>query len=574
MATHPEELRSTTQPSLASSPSASAIGNAQSPTTHAPPPIADTSSISATQSGSIVPSTTESSQGPFAQISKTPDEPDDSSPSAGDAKPAGTQQLVLENKAPLDQIDLFLNQWGQLVTDQYKNAFVVVTGNGNPRLLKIGSDAMHGLIAKFLKKLGRRATKRLLQEFCDQLRADAALLDATTMVFSRVAQKADGTVVIALHDQQNTHIHIKPGSVQVLTEGSDIYFYKAPTALPMAMPAEVGNWKRLKKYVNLNDKSFLLLVAWLSYTLAHAKVAGNVFVILLLIGGMGTGKSWICKLIIRLIDPSSIGIQRIPKKEQDLAIGLQGCQVAAYDNLGWLSQDMSDSFCTAATGGSVTARKLYTNDDVHVIKHHGAAVLNSIGDVATQPDFLQRSLSLRPSPMNANSVAGEDDLLKEFEADLPVIQRGLFDLIAQVLTHLPDAKVARPQRMFAFVRWLSAMELAHGIPIPVYQDAYAESINDSQLEGLRDNVLSSAVLDFADSLTDGKWSGTPADLLAELNAARGYVIRRAPQGWPDNEIALSKRLLPLQAALMTQGIDVQSTRGKERHITIRRIEVQ
>jgi hypothetical protein len=164
-------------------------------------------------------------------------------------------------------------------------------------------------------------------------------------------------------------------------------------------------------------------------------------------------------------------------------------------------------------------------------------------------------------------------LLKEFEADLPVIQRGLFDLIAQVLTHLPDAVVVRPQRMHAFVRWLAAMELAHGIPMPVYQDAYAELVDECQLDGLRDNVLGNAVLDLVQTLPDGTWSGTPSELLAALNLITGYGFRHAPREWPDNEIALSKRLLPLQAALMTQSIEVISTRGKERKFTINRIAV-
>ena len=76
------------------------------------------------------------------------------------------------------------------------------------------------------------------------------------------------------------------------------------------------------------------------------------------------------------------------------------------------------------------------------------------------------------------------------------------------------------------------------------------------------------MIEFAATLDQGAWSGTPAELLAKLNQFKAYGVQRPPRDWPDNEIALSKRLAPLQTALMTQGVSVQFKRGKNRRIDI------
>ena len=75
----------------------------------------------------------------------------------------------------------------------------------------------------------------------------------------------------------------------------------------------------------------------------------------------------------------------------------------------------------------------------------------------------------------------------------------------------------------------------------------------------------------ADNNSDGGWSGTPAELLDELE---DVVSKRTlySRGWPQTASALSKRLKSLQAALRRQGIEVTFSRGKYRTITIRRME--
>jgi hypothetical protein len=340
----------------------------------------------------------------------------------------------------------------------------------------------------------------------------------------------------------------------------------------MVGPADAGDAKLLKKYINLKDDQFILYLAWVTYTLAHGKREGTTFPLLVLVGGQGTGKSHLSKATITLVDPSSKGVERLPSKLHDMAISSQSGHLLVYDNLRHLTAQQSDSLCIMATGGAATTRKLYTDDEQKLIQMHCAVVLNSIVGVVEQPDLAQRSLTLRLEPMAESARRSDDELFREFAKDLPAIMRGLFDLIAKILACLPSAVVVKPQRMVGFVRWLAALERAQGLPegVAPYQELFAQVMSEGQLDSLQDNVVGAAILQFAEGLDEGEaeWQGTPADLYAKLTDAVLNDRLRMPRDWPDNAIALSKRLVSLQAALMTQGISVTFKRGKTRTIAV------
>ena len=500
-----------------------------------------------------------------SEVSGSPVAPDALTPASDAAASLGSKASVAGLEGQTQQ-DLNI----ELVQDRQGVAYVVIRGDGNPEVFRIGSDVLRGMIAQRLRRAGERATQAAISEIAEELKAQALASGQQVDVSTRVAQLPDGTRVIALHDDANSQVWITAGQVSVVSGGSHVLFSRPPMSTPMVMPALIGNYKLLKGYLNLCPQSFVLYIAWLTYTLAHAKQPGNVFVSLLLLGGEGTGKSLISKLSIRLVDPNRIGLSRMPSTVRDLGISAQQAHLLAFDNQRRLTLDMSDALCILATGGTIASRRLYTDDQQQVLQLHGALLLNGIYEFVDQPDLAQRCLPLRLDPMDEAERASEADLLRRFEVSLPVIQRGLFDLIASILKHLPAAQVTNPQRMLDFCQWLAAFELADGHPSQgIYQDAYADFLNEGQLDSVRGNVVGNAVLDFAQQLEDGEWSGTPKDLLGALNKYMAFGLQRPPRAWPDNEIALSKRLVPQIAALRTQGVIVQVERRKERTISIK-----
>lgn len=410
----------------------------------------------------------------------------------------------------------------------------------------------------------------ILKEINSDLQAEAEMAGVVTNVWRRIAP-IPGGIEIDLGNEDYTTAKITAGKVEICNEQTETLFFRPITARPMGRIAQSGDVrvKTLKRYLNLDDASFFLLRAWLSYTIATPKKSGSKFVILVLNGGQGTGKSLVSKIISDLIDPSAIDLQVLPSSAKELAIASQQSHVVCYDNLRKLTTSISDTLCIASTGGAMNDRRLYTDSELENRTLHVALVLNGIHSVINQPDLAQRCLPLYLKPIDASKRQPEGALLASLENDMPEIRRGLFDLIAGVFTFLPTAKATNPERMVEFSTWLAAMEQFEGAPDGAHQALYSCVVSEGQAESLRDGLLGSTMLDFCECLED-TWQGTPAALLTKLNSLAEHSLV-GPRDWPTNAIALSKRLQPMQAALLSQGIRIDFSRGQERKITIQKI---
>lgn len=446
--------------------------------------------------------------------------------------------------------------------------YAIDNGAGNPYAIAVGSRKLDSIIREMALEVGHgHLRKKDLFEINDGLKAYAERTGIVKQVYFRVAP-IEGGIEVDLGDEKQTRIRITAGKVETITKGSETLFFRTTSSQSMVMPAEVGDIDLLNKYLNMDPVMIVLFIAWLSYTLAHPKVHTSKYVILVLQGGQGSGKSLLCRFIVAMIDPNSVVLQRMPTNDKDLAIASQNKHVLCFDNVRDFKQSMADLLCIASTGGSITSRQLYTDAEQHALNLHAALVLNGIHSFMDQPDLAQRSLSIELQPLKDAGRKSEAQMVREFEADLPAIMRGLFDLIANIFTHLPNAEITNPERMYDFVQWLAAMEKVHGIPdAGLYQSVYSDAIKHGQLDSLLDDTLAATVVDFAQSGSGSDWFGTPAELLQELNNQVTPETKRSRE-WPTNPIALSKRLRPLQAALLSQGISMQFTRGKERTITI------
>lgn len=453
-----------------------------------------------------------------------------------------------------------------IVRSQDGKAHSIRYDKGNLYTLPVTSKQLDNIIRNEAREENKKVSRAAILNINDILQGHAEMAGEPRDVYYRVAPIKDG-VEIDRGDAAHTRFRIRPGSVEIVTSGSETLFSRNVSMLPMAMPAAVGNLDLLDKYLNLTPASVIQIKAWLSYTLAHPKVPSSKFPILLLRAGQGSGKSSLCRLVKRVIDPNAVEVQTLPKTPRDLAIDTQGAHVLCFDNIRECKPDMADKLCIAATGGALTTRQLYTDATQHVHRLHCALVLNGIHAFIEQPDLSQRCLPIDFLPMAESKRKSEVELNSELEADLPAIMRGLFDRIAEIFSHLPAAVVTHPERMIDFVHWLAASENADGVSPGTYQAMYGEALKQGQLDTLLDDSLAAALVAFAENEVTGSWTGTPTKLLAALNANLSDNTTMTKE-WPQNAIALSKRLLPLQAGLASQGIRLEMQRGRERKVII------
>ena len=460
-----------------------------------------------------------------------------------------------------------------LTLGQDGKAYSIQKDAANPYVLLVGSRQLNNIIREFGQEENLNLRKSDISDINAMLQAQAERGGVCNEIWHRVAPVSGG-IEIDLGDESHTRIRITARKVETVTSGSSCLFSRSPVSQSMAMPAEAGDLKRLAKYLNLHPIPAILLTAWITYVLAHPKLSTSKYPILVLSGGQGCGKSSLCNnILLKLIDPSRVGLQILPNNSKDLAIAAQNGHVLYFDNIRGFSQSLADVLCVAATGGVISSRQLYTDADQQVLNLHVALVLNGIHSFINQPDLAQRCLPIYLKSIPEDKRRSDTALAQEFQLDLPFIMRGLFDLIAEIFTHLPEAHPTNPERMIDFVRWLAAMEMAQGAPAGVYQTEYSEALRHGQLDSLQENELAAAILELADDLSERGWSGTPEELLAALtaNATKGTLRSR---DWPVNAISLSKRLQVLEAGLRSQGVVITFTRGKRRRITITTDKVQ
>lgn len=448
------------------------------------------------------------------------------------------------------------------------NAYLRQLDDPRRPVLRIGSktcDAFLRRIARSQDKVPRTADLRELNE---HLVAYAELAEDVRPVFYRIAP-VDGGFEIDLGDVVGTRIRVTGAGAKVLSSGSESLFIRTPRMQPMVLPAETGDLRKLDRYLNLESMERFLLTAWILYTLAHPKLPTTVFPILVLIGGQGTGKSVLGRMISSLIDPNAVGLRTFPKAERDLAIAAQQSHLLLFDNLRAITPAMSDLLCIAATGGAYSTRRLYTDAEEVDLQLHVPIVLNGIAPVIDQPDLAQRCLPLTLLPLEAGARRDEAALFREFADDLPGIFRGAIDRIAGILANLEGAEVVHPERVLGFTRWLAAMERLDDAGAGTYQAVYSDCVKAGMLDTLETHPLGRAVLSFVDGKARSDWSGPPKKLLEELEHINDWRDVRHPE-WPQNEIALSKRLLTMQASLARQGIEVKVWRSHERMISLTR----
>ena len=461
-----------------------------------------------------------------------------------------------------------LSKMTKLIRAQDGTIHLEMRDRGNPYAVALSSSQADAIIRDAAAQdKGAALRKAEVSDIKYHLQGYAEKAALSVNIWYRVAP-IPGGIEIDVGDEAHTRFRITAGKFEIVESGSDVVFYRTAATLPMTMPAEVGDAKLLQRYANMPPATFMLLLAWVTFTMASPKLPTSKYLILVLQAGEGSGKSALTKLLIRLIDPNRIGVQKLHRKPKDFAIAAQNAHVVAFDNLRAISPDLADLLCMASTGGSISSRQLYTDADQTILNLHVALILNGIHQFVQQQDFAQRTLPLTLRALPDSRRKSEDELAASLAVDLPVIQRGLFDLIAKIRERLPSAVVTHPTRMLAFSKWLAAMEAVYEAPAGIYQGLYSEALSQAQLDSLQESLLASAMLDFAESLSDGRWLGAPTDLLNLLNVQASAGTQRS-RDWPQNPIALSKRLIPLQAGLLSQGVAVELTRGKNRAITIK-----
>lgn len=361
------------------------------------------------------------------------------------------------------------------------------------------------------------------------------------MTFRRVGHFGD-RIYIDLGDASGRCIEISADGWRLIST-PPIAFLRDDGMRPLPVPVKGGTIHALKSILSLTDRSLCLLAGFMLNCLRGKPP----FMFLAVEGQQGSGKSFLCDVAKRIIDPNLASKIRLPNNEGDLQVQANSYYLLVFDNASGMSGDISDSLCTLATGGAMAKRRLYSDAELSVIVVARPFIINGISDFISRPDLMERAIPLQLEALEKRRV--EAELLAEFEDALPGILGALYDGVASALRDEKATPSPLDIRMIDAARWVTASESVLGFE----PGSFVATLRAAQKEANNERVNNEPlVIELHRLLKDRPFLGYIANLFQAIGAPETRQT-----GMPKTPAQLSKTLNRLKPALSAVGIHLE-----------------
>lgn len=413
----------------------------------------------------------------------------------------------------------------------------------------VRSEPMKGFIRlTYNRRTGKTIGRDALAEVIDLMEARAVYESPQKEVHVRLAGSG-GDVYYDLGQPDGSLIKITPTG-WVLVQDGPPRFHRPAGFTAQVTPERDGDLNALRELLQLDEKNWVLLLAFLIISLKPTFP----YMVLLLSGGHGSGKSKISELIKRIIDPHALEKFRLPKDEHTLAIQASQAWMLVYDNTSAVKWNLSDAICAMLTGGGFSTRKFYADDDLRMFKNARPAIINGIGEFASQHDLLDRSIAMQLPPMPSGSRLTEKAINARFEAVLPGVLGCLFDIVSTALRRFDEIEAPTTVRMADAAQWLMAAEPATGLPEGTFLRALEESVKAVTVENTINHPLVLAIFKLLDASGPNRsFEGT----IGELHDQLRDEYRRIDSQLPQTPSHLSNALQRLSHGMAEIGLMVE-----------------
>lgn len=356
----------------------------------------------------------------------------------------------------------------------------------------------------------------------------------------------EGALYLDLADPLWQAVEITPAGWTIRAR-SPVRFRRPNGMEALPMPLRGGTLESLRELVTLDDDSWRLVAGWFLGTLRP----NHPFPVLVLHGEQGTAKSTLAKMLRRLVDPNTADLRPCPREEYDCILAARHGWIIAFDNVSVIKPWLSDVFCRIATGIGYGRRKLWTDEEEHLLSVKRPIVLNGIEDVAVKGDLLDRAIVTTLPRIEEHARREEDELWRAFDAAQPFLLGAVLDVVSSALARLPDVQLHRRPRIADFARWVTAAEPALDWTAGAFLASYFRNRSRSVTTALEGSLIVGPLRALLEAR--GRYEGTVGGLLEALNAGQAERTLRAEE-WPKDPIRLSGELRRLAPALRRVGI--------------------
>ena len=321
--------------------------------------------------------------------------------------------------------------------------------------------------------------------------------------------------------------------------------------------ADVEDIMHLFDFINLpeNDDKILLLTYLISAFLPNIPHP-----ILLLYGEQGSGKSTLQRLLLELIDPSGADLLTL-KGFDDLHTSIIQHHFLPFDNLNYVSQQVSDEFCRISTGGGFSKRKLYTDSEEVFFSYKRVLCLNGINLVATSPDLLDRAIILKLNRIPLNQRKTESELKQAINQAKPKLLGSIFTILSKIWKQAEKPPYPLP-RMADFSVFAFHIAELLGYSGLQFLKAYSDNQKAGTLELVQSEPLANIIIHYFED--NNHYQGTPQRFLNELkNVAQKIGFNDVDL--PKNSTWLMRKINTLKTSLSELGISYEiEHRGNEK----------
>ncbi|EGR0651109.1 ATP-binding protein, partial [Vibrio vulnificus] len=381
----------------------------------------------------------------------------------------------------------FLEQFTPSVVkqDESRTPYLIEHTGESKQAIPLASDKGEQMLRKFAKRVELRLVGKNVKDAFEEVKAIAWEHEQPLIKPQIRYGMAPGTETVTIDLSNGQIAQLSAQGVEVLdtmpASNENLYFQRPSFQLPMVTPKlpcsdMKSALKKLRNFINTDQDTFLLLVAYMTYLMAHPKAKGVPYPILMIQGEKGAGKSFFCNNVLRgLLDPSAVSAMAFPK-QSDFVLTINGMSLVVIDNLRSLTKRQSDLLCTVATKGTMTKRTLYKTAEVTMLELHSPLVLNGIHDFVKESDLASRCLRVNLEPMKKGDRRPEQELKAELEASMPEIFGALLTLASKALAVLPDVEVMHEARMMDYAKWIGALEKIWKLPEGKLQKVYEKNV--------------------------------------------------------------------------------------------------
>ena len=292
------------------------------------------------------------------------------------------------------------------------------------------------MISGFKSRYHQFVAAAMFELHIEECAVEARIAGNTMYEYRRIAFE-NNSIYYNLNNRDNEIIKIHESGVVVL--GQDKLSLKDPIFVSSAgmgvqVKPEASDAASLpeilKKYFNLaSDADLVLLIC----TIVAWFWPNQPRPILILSGPAGSGKSLASEFIQRIVDPSKNRCNSLPNNTRDLASVLANNYLCVFDNISNIKPEVSDVLCQSIDLGAFSARKLYTDGEVHTNAFRNCLILNGIGNFANRGDLVDRCVKISLQRISTQQREQLSDLRQKFQKDLPIILGAVFDLVKRTL---------------------------------------------------------------------------------------------------------------------------------------------